>query len=379
MENIQNITLDIMNQKVFDYVYTKQYDVGRTAVFNITQNGEPFNIQNVVCVFELKKPDGCYIIQNLPVNSTNHTVTLVLDEQCTAVAGKLPYQLTFQHNSTHAIISTVTGYIMCDKAVAQVSDIKSASGGNLIEELLDMYDSNIFVTQKICLAANGWSNTQQTVAVAGVIPDEAHQLIIVRPTNADIVDYAEAEIMCIAQGEGTLTFKYVTAPSRDLEVYVLVQGMDSRIGNIAFTYSKVEPGKYDLNEDDVWLVDYGAEEMQITDGTDPWGQPSSVSVVTKLSTGVNIADITVDSVTYPLYAPDNTYDTLRIDDTTGDVILTNGTTWDGTHTSLKETIGNIIASMGGVSFVPLTPEAYEQLTPQQKADPDKLYFVRSAT
>ena len=185
--------------------------------------------------------------------------------------------------------------------------------------------------------------------------------------------------MCIAQGEGTLTFKYVTAPSRDLEVYVLVQGMDSRIGNIAFTYSKVEPGKYDMNEDDVWLVDYGAEEMQITDGTDPWGQPSSVSVVTKLSTGVNIADITVDSVKYPLYAPDNTYDTLRIDDTTGDVILTNGTTWDGTHTSLKETIGNIIASMGGVSFVPLTPEAYEQLTPQQKADPDKLYFVRSAT
>ena len=380
MNNIQEITLDIMNNKTYEYIYTKQYDVGRTVIFHITEDGEPWGESDISVVFQLKKPDGYVIIDNeLEFNAADKTVTLVLDKQCTAVAGRLPYQLTFVKDNV--ILSTVSGRIVCEKAVVQRDEVKSKSSGNLIEDLISLYEDNVFQARRVALLASNWQNNQQTVEVPGVIPDEQHQLVIVRPANESIRAYNNSDIICSEQGTGTLSFECVTVPSEDIDVFVVVQGIDSRLGNIAFTYSSVAPNKYDQNEDDVWIQDYGdgeysAEFMQTTDGSDPWRTPSSVVVNPKLDSGVNIADIIVDDVTYPLFAPTNTYNTLRIDDKNGDIVLTNNTTWDGEHASLKAAIMALQGGGGGgVTTVHLSPDEYAALTPEQKEDTSKIYFV----
>lgn len=384
MDNIQRITLDIMNNKTFEYIYTKQYDVGRTVIFSITEDGNPWGELGVEVIFELMKPDGYVVINNLSYDASQHTVTLELDEQCTSTAGRLPYQLTFVKTTEtspgvndYDIISTVSGRIVCEKAVVQRDSVKSKSSGNLIEDLLELYEDNVFQTRRVVLLASAWSNNRQTITVPGVIADEQHQLVIIRPSNDSIREYNSADIICIEQGVDSLTFECITTPSEDIDVFVTVQGVDSRLGNISMTYSRTEPSKYDQNEDDIWIQDYGdsayeVEFMQTTDGSDPWGIPSSVSVDTKVTSGVNIADITVDGVVYPLFSP-KVYDTLRIDDVNGDIVLTNNTTWDGTHTSLKEAIASVAGS--GVTVVHLTAAQYAELTPQQKADTSKIYLV----
>ena len=355
MENVQNINIDIMNNKTYDYIYTKQYDVGREVVFHITQNGEAWGESGISVIFELMKPDGFCIIDTLEFDATNKTVTLVLDEQCTCTAGRLPYQLTFRKDGK--LISTVTGKMQCEKAVVQNGEIKSTSSGNLIEDLVELYDNNIFEAKSVVLLASGWNSVthEQTVEVPGIIPDESHQLVIVRPKNDSMIAYAEADIMCIEQGEGTLTFKCETVPNVDIDVFITSQGIDSRLGNIAFTYSSTEPGKYDQNEDDVWIVDYDE---------DPSGEQSvSNRYSAEFMSVSGGGDLPV-------------YNTIQIDDVNGDIILINDTTWDGTNTSLKAAIMALQGGGGGgVTTVHLSPDEYAALTPEQKEDTSKIYFV----
>ena len=268
MNDIQNITLDVKNNKVYEYIYTKQYDVGRTVVFHITKDGLPWGGSSETrAIFELLKPDGYCKIEDVEYDATNKTATVILDEQCTAVAGRLPYQITLEEDGV--IISTVTGKIICDKAVVQRNEVKSMSSGNLIEDLIDLYDNNVFQARLVVLPANGWENKQQTITVGGVSANEQNQLVVVRPASDYISDYISNGVMCIGQGENELTFSCNTTPLNDLDVYVLTQGIDSRLGNIDWTYSDSEPSKYDINPNDVWIKAYGVEEAAYT-GDDPW-------------------------------------------------------------------------------------------------------------
>lgn len=253
MDNLQVITLDILNNKVFDYIYTKQYDVGRQVKFNIVEDGKPINIDSCDCVFSLMKPDGYVIIDKLKLY--NSSVTITLDEQCTAVAGRLPYQLSLTVDDK--IISTVTGTIICDKATVQSDDVKSSSGGNLIEDLIELYENNLFQPKLITLLANGWDeNNQQRIEVDVVSGNEGNQLVAIHPRSTNVREYAQSQIMCVEQGEGYLVFECLSVPSQDLEVYVLTQGINSRLGNVSITYSDTEPRSTDQNVNDVWLQDY---------------------------------------------------------------------------------------------------------------------------
>lgn len=355
MENIQNINIDIMNNKTYEYIYTKQYDVGREIVFHITQDGEAWGESGLTVIFELMKPDGYCIIENLEYDSTDKTATLVLDEQCTCVAGRLPYQLTFSKDNK--LISTVSGKMICDKAVVQDGDIKSNSSGNLIEDLVEIYDNKIFIAKTVALPASGWDSetNRQTVGMAGIIPEQQHQLVMARPTYDTAEAYWTAEVRLVGQGDGTLTFECTTIPTNDIDVLVTADGIDSRLGNIAFTYSSVEPGRYDQNEDDVWIQEYTEDPVT--------GEQSVSNVYSAefmpISGG---GDLPV-------------YNTIQIDDTNGDIVLINNTTWDGTNTSLKAAIMALQGGGGGVQAVHLTPEEYEELSPEEQADTSKIYFV----
>lgn len=69
------------------------------------------------------------------------------------------------------------------------------------------------------LVAANWSSNQQTVNVTGVTTTNT---VIVAPYPTDAQDYADAGILCIGQGSGTLTFSCVNVPAGDLQVNVVI-------------------------------------------------------------------------------------------------------------------------------------------------------------
>lgn len=79
----------------------------------------------------------------------------------------------------------------------------------------------------ITLLAANWDSIskQQTVAVPGVVADETYQLIQPVPKITSLSDYMSSQILCINQGEGELTFSYNTAPSNNIDLFVVLQSL----------------------------------------------------------------------------------------------------------------------------------------------------------
>lgn len=79
----------------------------------------------------------------------------------------------------------------------------------------------------VILTAAGWSDNSQTVTVSGVLADETKQLIQPIPAIASQSDYYEAGILCTGQAADQLTFTCKELPTKDLTVYVVIQGVRS--------------------------------------------------------------------------------------------------------------------------------------------------------
>ena len=138
MDNIQYITLDLMDNKTYDYIYTKQYDVGRTVIFSITKDGSPVNLSGLSCIFSMTKPDGNVILMSstddeITIDYPANTITLTLTDQITVLYGKLPYQISLLDGEK--VVSTITGHIFCEKAAIQREDMESISDGSIIDDL----------------------------------------------------------------------------------------------------------------------------------------------------------------------------------------------------------------------------------------------------
>lgn len=73
-------------------------------------------------------------------------------------------------------------------------------------------------TPPTLLAAN-WSSNSQTINVSGVTSTNT---VFVSPTPLSTADYAAAGVLCVAQGNGTLTFQCDTTPSTDLTVSIVI-------------------------------------------------------------------------------------------------------------------------------------------------------------
>lgn len=78
--------------------------------------------------------------------------------------------------------------------------------------------SNVVIT----LQVSGWSDNQQTVAVAGV---RDKTTIFVSPETSDenYEAYTESGVRCSAKGSGALIFKCSSVPTRDLIVNVALR------------------------------------------------------------------------------------------------------------------------------------------------------------
>lgn len=295
MENIQYISLDINNNYEYDYLYMKQYDVGRKFVFTITEDGEELDLSGIKASFLLHKPDGTFVIER-ECTIENNKVIVVNTKQMSVCYGKLPYQIDLWQEpagNEQLLYGTVTGYIICDKAAVQNDEAESQTEAiNLIldarynallaqsyavggtdmthDGIDDDYDNahyfyrmvkelyqQAFVGKQATLYVSEWDDeTQtQTVEVEGVIANQDLQIVHVIPKSGSIEPYMFSQTLCIEQGDGTLTFKYQTKPEEDLYLYVFTQWSNDDDA-ISFLYSSTEPSAARMKPHDQWIQPY---------------------------------------------------------------------------------------------------------------------------
>ena len=120
-----------MNNKHNEFVYTKQYDIGRKVIFSFTENGKIIDLTGWSVIFSLKKPDGYIIVEDMPVDLENNQVEITLTDQMTVIDGILPFQLSLK-NQERDLVSTVTSTMIVDKAPVQLDDVESQSHGSYV-------------------------------------------------------------------------------------------------------------------------------------------------------------------------------------------------------------------------------------------------------
>lgn len=167
MENIQNITLDIMNNKYSDYIYAKQHDRNRTIRFYITENGKPVNIDNIFCTF-IMKIDAYVAIESVE-NVDGQYFQLNLNTKLTRHYGKIPYQLiltkselvinpdgSIDWGGDDTIIGTVNGVFLVDQCVIDEGDvdIDDPHQQSILEELLAIISQSGTLIEEARQSAN---------------------------------------------------------------------------------------------------------------------------------------------------------------------------------------------------------------------------------
>ena len=83
------------------------------------------------------------------------------------------------------------------------------------------------IGRSVTLTADNWTGTaapySQTVAVPGVLADEAVQLVQIVPTADSMDAWEAAGVRCTAQAVGKLTFMAKEKPAGDLNIFAILQ------------------------------------------------------------------------------------------------------------------------------------------------------------
>lgn len=133
MEDIQSLSIDIMDDKIFYPIYAKQYDQGRKVYITITQDGKAISLDGITASFQMKKPDGTVILKNCIIS--NDKIIVDLDRNITVqYSNRIPFQIQLLQGKT--IISTTTGILKVDKSVVQMDDIESSSDFTTFSDIL---------------------------------------------------------------------------------------------------------------------------------------------------------------------------------------------------------------------------------------------------
>lgn len=148
---IQEISMDLLNNKLYEYIYAKQYDAGRLIKIWITADNQDFDLEDCYVTFMLKKPDGTFIIQGLETTLEDGKFYAILNitNQMTIYPGKIPFQIVVSHTDftiddtpeanihfdDSKSISTVTGYILVEESVVKEDDVASQIEISVIDQL----------------------------------------------------------------------------------------------------------------------------------------------------------------------------------------------------------------------------------------------------
>ena len=136
--------LDVVPGSVPVVVPLKQYGDDTTLVFNIySRNGDLNLVEGTTVSIRGTKPDGNGI--SIDATLSGNTVTVLVDEQMVAVAGKAMYELVFTNNGKEFI--TASFVLLVQRAALDKDTLQS---GSVIKELVDVIDR----TDEIIAAAN---------------------------------------------------------------------------------------------------------------------------------------------------------------------------------------------------------------------------------
>lgn len=80
----------------------------------------------------------------------------------------------------------------------------------------------------ITIKTSDWNGSDAIISCEGIAADEATQLIYIFPASASLNDYQTNAVGCVGQGENSLTFKCVLAPSVDLDIFVIINKMNKK-------------------------------------------------------------------------------------------------------------------------------------------------------
>ena len=140
MEDIQKLSIDIMDDKVFEPIYTKQYDQGRKVYVTVTKDGKDLSLEGITASFQMKKPDGTVILKNCKIS--NNQIIVELDRTITVLSGnRIPFQIQLFEAATNIIISTTTGILKVDESVVQMDDIESSSDFSTFSDILLQFNA----------------------------------------------------------------------------------------------------------------------------------------------------------------------------------------------------------------------------------------------
>ena len=147
MENIQNLSIDIMNNKYTDYIYSKQYDKNRIVDFVITDNGNPLDPSEIFCTFIMKYND---VVAFEFLELVDGKFRLILNQIETFQAGRIPYQLlvttqqiitkpdgTIDWDSMPTILGSVDGILLVEKCVINDDDVESIVDETIMDKLIE--------------------------------------------------------------------------------------------------------------------------------------------------------------------------------------------------------------------------------------------------
>ena len=76
-----------------------------------------------------------------------------------------------------------------------------------------------YTTATASLKASGWANKKQTASISGVTSDN---LVMVSAAPSSHDAYAEANVRCVSQGTGSLTFECEFEPDADIAVNIVI-------------------------------------------------------------------------------------------------------------------------------------------------------------
>lgn len=133
MKNIQNLSVDIMDNHIYETAYAKQFDSGRELHFTVTENGQTCDLTGIKADFQMKKPDGTIILR--PCLIEDGKIIVTLDKNSTACCGnRIPFQL--QLTNAERVITTATGHIKIDESVVRMEDIESTNDFTTFSDIL---------------------------------------------------------------------------------------------------------------------------------------------------------------------------------------------------------------------------------------------------
>lgn len=199
MENIQNISLDILDNQVYEYAYAKQYDEGRVLRFTVQENGNPYNLDGVIATFQAKKPDDTVVFDSVTINNDSNVIDFTLTLQTTILAGKIPYQI--QLIKEDLVITTVTGYLKVDKSVVDLDDVESSDEFNaLVDALKKAHDDYTYVMESAQKSAEA---AKESATNAKASEDNANASADTASTKATEAANSQAEAANSASSAST--------------------------------------------------------------------------------------------------------------------------------------------------------------------------------